>query len=333
MRLNPCGRRRAVASRGERAAQAGARAPLLHTAWAACRAEVHVAHEVLHRWHLCADPCACARARGGPVYGLAAALRAPVKCGGGRAAPDGARPASAGQLRDGNGSGRRRRPAGAPRTCPRVRAPTLSLAGLPAQAVVAQAKAVLENPRLTGEAELRDDAAAAGGGGDGGGGGEQATPPSHGFDMGQARPDLSHAVLLQARVGLWRATCARARRSRSTPAHVAPAARSDPPVCRAVRQPASRRRAQPCAAGSGARPPKYPNLTRVAVARRCRSRSRSGRRLTAASARTWRACCSPRGSCRSWSAPAAAPARRCARASPPTRYRCCGPRAPPSRPI
>jgi hypothetical protein len=52
--------------------------------------------------------------------------------------------------------------------------------------VVAQAKAVLENPRLIGEAELRDDAAAAGGGGDGGGG-EQATPPSHGFDMGQAR--------------------------------------------------------------------------------------------------------------------------------------------------
>jgi len=48
--------------------------------------------------------------------------------------------------------------------------------------VVAQAKAVLENPRLIGEAELRDDAAAAGGGGD-----EQATPPSHGFDMGQAR--------------------------------------------------------------------------------------------------------------------------------------------------
>jgi len=40
--------------------QAGARAPLLHTAWAACRAEVHVAHEVLHRWHLA---CRCVRTR------------------------------------------------------------------------------------------------------------------------------------------------------------------------------------------------------------------------------------------------------------------------------
>jgi len=86
MRLNPCGRRRAVASRGERAAQAGARAPLLHTAWAACRAEVHVAHEVLHRWHLCADPCACARARGGPVYGRRCIARpGEVRGGEGRA--------------------------------------------------------------------------------------------------------------------------------------------------------------------------------------------------------------------------------------------------------
>ena len=51
--------------------------------------------------------------------------------------------------------------------------------------MVAQAKAALEDPRLTGEAGLRDEAAAADGGGGGGGGSEQATPTSHGFDMGQ----------------------------------------------------------------------------------------------------------------------------------------------------
>ncbi len=51
--------------------------------------------------------------------------------------------------------------------------------------MVAQAKATLENPRLTGEADLRDEATAAAPGGGGSGGGEQATPPSHGFDMGQ----------------------------------------------------------------------------------------------------------------------------------------------------
>jgi len=120
-----------------------------------------------------------------PVYGLAAALIAAVRCEGpgraGRRAPDQRGAAAGRKLQRAAAAASWRAPR-----APRVRDSTLTLAGLPAQAVVAQAKAVLENPRLTGEAELRDDAAVAGGGGDGGSG-EQATPPSHGFDMGQAR--------------------------------------------------------------------------------------------------------------------------------------------------
>ena len=71
------------------------------------------------------------------------------------------------------------------------------------QAVVAQAKAALEDPRLTGEAGMRDEAAAADGGGGGGGAtgaSEQATPTSHGFDMGQV--PLLHSTVSTVGLGL-----------------------------------------------------------------------------------------------------------------------------------